>query len=183
MNEVGLGRWKILGAAAIGLFAAFIVLNYDRLHVYGTYIRETSPEIATRLTELSVEMNEAAIRRHFAGVGLRCLAPSPGSENLGDRLCYAAIDAADGDAALTLAVSFRRGKLTHAFVQVPWWVHESWMNRLEARYGQPRHAGLVSPFGGPVLRWSMPNGFVEFNRDRSLNPLAWNMIFWTGEKR
>ncbi len=182
MNQ-DLPKWvKIVGGIVIGVFALLVFSNYDRMHVYGTYLREKSPEITTRLMDLSVDMDEAAIRRHFEGVPLNCIGQWPGGDNLGDRVCYAAVDKADGDAALTLAVFFKKGKLAHAIVQVPWWVHKTWMRRLMAQFGQPQRAGMVSRFGGPVLRWSMPNGYVEFNRDRSFNLLDWNVIMWSGKK-
>jgi len=183
MNE-DLPKWvKIIGATVIGILAVLVFSSYDRMHVYGTYIREKSPEISTRLTDLSVEMDEAMARKHFEGVPLNCIAQWPGGDSLGDRVCYASIDKADGDAALTLAAFFKKGKLAHVIVQVPWWVRETWQQRFRTQFGQPRHAGVVGRFGGPVLRWSMPNGYVELNRDRSFNPLEWNVIVWTGNKQ
>lgn len=27
--------------------------------------------------------------------------------------------------------------------------------------------------------WTVPNGHLEYNRERSLNPLEWSAVFWT----
>lgn len=180
MNK-DLPRWvQVAIVLVIAVVALLVFSSQDRIHVYGTYLREKSPHIATNLPSLSVEMDEVMLRKHFEGLPLTCIGQGPGSDALGERVCYASIDRADGDAALTLAAFFRKGRLAHVTVQMPWWVHESWARRLTAQFGQPSQAGVVSRFGGPVLRWSTPNGFVESNRDRSWNPLNWNAVFWTG---
>lgn len=166
----------------IAVAALLVFSRYDRLHVYGIYLREKSPEISTRLGALSTAMDESAIRRHFDGVPLTCIAQGPGGGDLGERVCYASIDKADGDAALTLAAFFNKGKLARVIVQTPWWVNKSWHRRFNAQFGAAQTAGRIDRlFGGPVLRWSMPNGIVETNRDRSFNPLDWNVIVWTGQ--
>ncbi|MCZ8284786.1 MAG: hypothetical protein O9353_04955, partial [Bacteroidia bacterium] len=54
----------------------------------------------------------------------------------------------------------------------------AWRDRLVAQYGKANRAGFVSALGGPVLRWTLPNGTLEYNRDRSLNPLEWSAVFW-----
>ena len=164
----------------IAVVALLVFSSQDRIHVYGTYLREKSPHITTNLPALSVEMDEAMVRKHFDGLSLTCIGQGPGNDALGDRVCYAPIDRADGDAALTLAIFFSKGKLVHLIVQTPWWVHSSWQGRFMVQYGQPTHAGVESRFGGPVLRWPMPNGYVETNRDRSFNPLNWNVLIWSG---
>lgn len=179
-NEIP--KWlqrTILGVVAV--IAVLVFLSYDRLHVYGRYLREKSPDITVNFSGLSVDMDEAKVRKHFEGLALTCIGQGPGNDSLGDRVCYASIDKADGDAALTLAAFFRKGKLVHAMVQMPWWVLNSWHRRFTAQYGYPVRAGNVSLLGGPVLRWSMPNGHIESNRNRSFNPLSWNVIFWTGK--
>jgi hypothetical protein len=178
-----LAKWvKKVGLAVMALMVLLIFFNQDRMDVYGTYLRQKSPEITTHLTELSTEMDEAMIRQHFKDVPLRCVAQGAGSDGLGDRVCYASIDKADGDAALTLAVFFRKGRLAHAIIQIPWWVHTTWVRRLTSQFGSSQHAGRISLLGGTMQRWQMPNGFVEFNGSRSFNPLEWNVVFWTGTR-
>jgi hypothetical protein len=182
MNN-SLPKWiQIVMALLVTTVALLVFLNHDRMHVYGTYLREKSPEITTRLLDLSTEMDEPQLKKHFEAVSLTCVDQTPESNGLGDRVCYSAIDKADGDAALTLAAFLRQGKLAHVIVQVPWWVHKSRITRLTAQFGQPSRAGLVARFGGPVLRWTLPSGHIDVNRDRSFNVLNWNVILWTGSK-
>lgn len=150
---------------ALGLM---MFLQRDRLHVYSRYMREKSPEITMRFAELSHDMDEAAVRKHYEGVGLQC-ASEGGS--LGDRVCYASIDRADGMAAMTLATFFVKGKLVRALVQMPWWSHGTWQKALKAQYGLYQHAG-------PVLRWTIPNGSLEANRNRGINPLSPSVLMW-----
>jgi hypothetical protein len=177
-----LPKWvKVLGLTIIVLILLMVVFNQDQMDVYGTYLRQKSPEITTRLAQLSGEMDEAMVQQHFTGVPLRCMAQGPGNDSLGDRVCYASIDKADGDVALILAVFFRKERLVHLIVQMPWWVSDTWVRRFNAQFGMPQHAGRVSRWGGPVLRWPMPNGYVETNSDRSFNPLELNVVIWTGK--
>ena len=171
-----LPKWlQVLCVAALVLLALLVFFNRHRMDVYGTYIRESSPSVTIRLADLSADMDEAAVLRHFNGVPLRCVAEDPGNANLGERVCYANIDKADGDAALVLATFFNQGKLVRALVQVPWWVHGVWLQRFNTQYGQAERLGSM-------LRWKMPNGQVEFDRSRSFNPLEWNVILWTAQK-
>jgi hypothetical protein len=173
-------KWvQISIVLVIAVVALLVFTSQDRIHVYGTYLREKSPEITTNLLALSIGMDEAMLRKHFEGVPLTCVGQGPGADTLGDRVCHTSIDKADGDAALTLAAFFRKGRLAHLIVQMPWWVHKSWVSRFTAQFGQPSYAGVTGGLGGPVLRWTMPNGYVESSRDRSFNPLNWNVIIWT----
>lgn len=181
MNQ-DIPKWvSIPVAVVIGILAILVLTRMDTLHVYGTYLRQKSPEISTNLDALSPKMDEAALRKLFEGVPLTCIHQGPGRSELGDRVCYTAIDRADGDAALTFAAFFKKGKLAHTIVQTPWWVHRASMQRLEARYGKGKTAGLVGGrYGGAVLRWQTPNGYVEVNQVRSFHPLDWNLVMWTG---
>lgn len=170
-----LPKWlQVAGIAVLISLALLVFLNRHRMDVYGTYIRETSPAVTVRLAELSQDMDEAAVLKHFDGVPLRCVTQAPGTDDLGVRVCYAQIDKADGDAALMLATFFNQGKLARAMVQVPWWVHGAWLQRFNTQLGQPQRLG-------GELRWKMPNGQVEFSRSRSWNPLEWNVILWTAQ--
>ena len=178
-----LPRWLVtIMTLVLASVALLVFFNYDRMHIYGTYLREKSPEITLRLIDLSSEMNEAQLRKHFEGVSLNCISQSFESNGLGDRVCYASIDKSDGDAALTLAAFFRKDKLSNVIVHVPWWIHQSRIARLTAQFGLPSTTGKVSRFGGPVLRWKLSNGYVETNRDRSFNLFEWNLIMWTSTK-
>lgn len=169
-----------LGVLLLLMLLALAVLSGGRqVEMYGRYMRETAPAITLRLTELSSAMDEAAVLRHFGGVPLRCVTQGPGQDSLGDRVCYADIDRADDDAALMLAVFFRDGHLARVMVQLPWWEHGDRLDQLNAQWGLPRKAGRAGLLGPPVLRWSMPNGTVEFTARRELNPLGLNVLLWS----
>ena len=182
MNK-DLPKWvQVFIVLVIGVAALLVFFSRDRIHVYGTYLREKSPHINTQLSFLTADMNEAMIQKHFEGLPLRCYGQRPGEDALGDRVCHASIDRADGDAALTLAVFFRKGRLAHLLVQMPWWVHASWVQRLTAQFGAPYVAGSASRMGEPVLRWTLQHGYVDTNRNRSFNPLNWNAILWSAKR-
>jgi hypothetical protein len=65
-------------------------------------------------------------------------------------------------------------------VHVPWWRHGSWLTSLKRNYGTSQKAGMVGDSRGAVLRWKLDNGSLEFNERRSINPLTWSSLFWTG---
>lgn len=170
-------RWLLsLFFVATCLIALMLFLNRDRLHVYQTYFRENSPEVTLRFEELSKDMDEATIRQHFQGVQLDCFNQSSG---MGDRTCYTPTSKADGLPALTLAIFFKKGKLSTAIVQVPWWAHPSWLKRLKLQASQPRQDG-TTPGRGAVLRWDLPNGYLNFNQNRGIDPLGWSVLVWVG---
>lgn len=173
-----LGRFfKYLRLVALVLFLVVIAINFDRLHVYQAYLLEKSPEISMRYEQLSADMDEAAVRRHFSDVPLRCMGNEQDVATLGDKVCYASVDKVDGNAALTLAVFFKQGRISLATVHVPLWQHVGMKMRLRARYGLARSGGVTAQ-GGRILRWELPNGYIDYTRDRTLNPLQWSAVVW-----
>ncbi|MDP3702664.1 MAG: hypothetical protein Q8R72_17325 [Hylemonella sp.] len=164
----------ILGFLVV-LVAILVALNFSRLHMYQTYFGQASPEVAMRYELLSPSMDEAAVRRHFEGMALNCVAENTG---MGDRVCYAAVDMADGVPALGVALFFRKGRLNQSVVQVPWWRHLRQKQRLLALHGEPQLQ--QQPGETPLLAWRMPHGLLVFNQDRisDLNPLSWSVVMW-----
>jgi hypothetical protein len=169
-------KWAIVVVlCAVVLLGAF---NFSRLPTYRAYLREKSPEVSMRYAQLSGQMDEAALRKHFEGLALQCYNEPDPAGRVAEKICWAGIDKADG-AALTMAAFLNKGRLASVVVHVPWWVHGTWRDSLVAQYGKANRAGFVSVLGGPVLRWTLPNGTLEYNRDRSWNPLEWSAVFWT----
>lgn len=169
--------FKYLILALLGIALVYMAMYHERLRVYAGYFRTDAPEVSMRYELLSASMDEAAVRKHFSGVHLTCIAESV-SVGLGDRVCYGAIDKADGAPALGLALFFRQGRLSRSIVQVPWWRHLFQKTRLLAMHGAPT---LKEEPGEPaMLSWRKPRGQLLFNRDRSsvLNPLAWSIVMW-----
>ncbi|MDZ7919679.1 hypothetical protein [Rhodoferax sp.] len=174
-------RW-ILVALAIAFAALGLMLLDARedLHMYTTYFREKSPDVSLRIGELSSQMDEAALRQHFEGVPLNCVAET---STLGDRLCYSNIDSADRRAALALLAFLNKGRLAHVVVHVPWWKHGAWLRSLKLKYGASQNAGVVGDERGAVLRWNMDNGYLEMNQSRAFNPLTLSTLFWTASPK
>jgi hypothetical protein len=166
-----------------------IWLNVDRLHVYQKYWTQTSQPISMRLTGLNSQMTEEALRQHFAPVMLTCINQPKAQNSMGDRVCYAAIDRADNLPALTLAGFFDQGRLRFVLMHTPWWAHQRWLNQIVHSHGVANRAGqtpnshMSNAFGqSPVLRWQLPKGHIEFNRDRGFDPLAWSTLLWTASR-
>lgn len=176
-----LNRWfKVIVMTGLVAVALLLALNVDRLATYRAHFRGALPATELRLNELSVAMDSTAVKQHFQGLDFRCH-HQPSS--LGDVYCYADVSRVDGLSALLVVTHFRQDHLTHVVVQMPWWAHGRWLDKLLAENGRFTTAGLASRFGGPVLRWPVPNGQLEFNRDRSFNPLEWSALFWSGRPR
>lgn len=173
-------NWMLVGLViACALLGLMFFDQREKLHVYTKYFRERSPEVSLRLGELSSQMDEPAIRKHFDGVPLTCIAENGG---LGDRVCYSPIDKADTLPAMTLAIFFSQGRLATVIVQMPWWTHGAWRDSLDSRNGPPQNAGTVAGQRGDVVRWRLNNGNLEMNRNRGINPLAWSAVMWTGRE-
>lgn len=170
-------KWILAGLLAIAL--VLVLVNFSRLHMYRTYFGERSPEVSMRYELLAAAMDEAAVRRHFEGIALNCV---PEGSGLGDRVCYASVERADGVPALGVALFFRKGRLQHSVVQVPAWRHLLQKQRLIAAYGPPRMR--EDPGEAPLLTWQLPKGLLVYNRDRisNLNPLAWGVVMWSASE-
>lgn len=170
--------WLIFGLVLS--LVAMVFSSHDRLHVYKTYLREKSPHILTRFQDLSVDMDETMLRRQYPNLSLSCIGQAPAETGLGDRVCHASINKADGHDALTFAAFFRKGKLAVVFVQTPWWAHTDSQAQLKAQLGSPNHISHQWLSNNAIMRWDLPNGQIETNRDRNWNLLTWGVIVWTG---
>lgn len=170
-------KWTIVVVLCVAVVLG--ALNFHRIPTYRAWLNEKSPEVSMRYAQLSGQMDEAALRKHFEGVALQCYNEPDQAGRVAERICWTGLDKADGGAALTMAAFFNKGRLASVVLHVPWWVHGTWRDRLVAQYGKANRAGFVSALGGPVLRWTLPNGTLEYNRDRSLNPLEWSAVFWS----
>jgi hypothetical protein len=170
-------KWVVFGVIAVIVLAALLMaLNMERYKTYRDYFRQEGPEIEMRYPQLTAAMTEPEARKHFSNLFLSCYSEKM---SLGDRICYADVTRVDGLPAMTVALFFEKGRLKHSILQIPWWFHGRWLDRLVEDHGKAegnRSSGLV---GGPVLAWKLPGGLMEFNRDRGFNPLAWSVVFYT----
>lgn len=170
-------KWILAAVLVISLVLG--ALNFSRLRTYQSYFRESGPAVSMRYELLSHRMDGTAVRRHFEGLDLNCVAEGG---SLGDRVCYAALGSADGVPALGIALFFKKGRLSHSLVQIPWWRHLRQKQQLQARLGPPRLQS--QPGQEPLLGWQLPGGLLVYNRDRigDLNPLAWSVVMWTARE-
>lgn len=174
---VSLIKWAIVGSLVV--LGVILWRNSGLIYTYQKYFFQSSPSISLRYADLSAEMGEAEILKHFEGAGLRCINQSKAANGLGDRVCYASIDRADGLPALTIATFSNHGRLNHVLLQVPNWTHRSWLQRFVGQHGKAERDGKVdSVLGGPVLRWNLPNGKLNMSRERELNPMRWSTLLW-----
>lgn len=172
-----LPTWVVRSLAVLLVIVLLMLLPaIPKLHVYERHFGRDNPKVQLRLDALRADMDENAVLAHFPASGMRCV-PEAGSA-LGDRVCWAAIGAADAVPALTVALFLRGGRLRHALVQVPWWAH----GRLHARLAQ--QWGQAPASRGGVTMWTMPNGArLEVDTRRSINPLNWSTLMWTAPAR
>jgi hypothetical protein len=171
-----LPRWANYLLILLAVLAALIVVpNIRALHVYEKYFRGNEPEAQIRFEALSPDWDEAAAQRHFTGLPMRCLSES--NSPLGNRVCFASISKANGNPALTLALFFKAGRLNVAVLQVPWWAHGRVRNSIIRQWGAPAPSGTDGT-GWSIGRWELPNGRLEMNNSRFLNPLSWSAVMW-----
>lgn len=168
---------------SIAVIAAFAVLstalNLPKLHVYLKYWGAASPRIAMPYQAFGTEMDEQALRAKLAPLGLRCEAETQGAK-LGERVCWASLDEADGAPAMSLACFFRNGHLAHVVIDVPWWGHHAMVRRLLATLGAPTalDGQAMQP---PLMHWRVAHGTVSINRAPGWDPLAWSVVMWNAQ--
>lgn len=173
--------WNYAVAGAVAVAAVVTATNLPRLHVYLKYWGTQSPRIDMPYKALSRDMDEKALRATMSTLPLNCIAEDKARNGLGDRVCYSALNAADGAPALTAAFFFDDGRLAHAIVQVPWWGHHAAVRSLVARLGMPDAIQDQPVRGNRLVQWRVPDGLVEFNRDPGWDPLGWSAVYWTAE--
>ncbi|MES2999173.1 MAG: hypothetical protein V4787_00655 [Pseudomonadota bacterium] len=170
--------WNIAVALLVAVFAALVFTHAGVSHVYLKYFGAKSPRIAVDYAGLSNDMDEKAALAHFAPLALRCMDEPKEINRLGDRVCHAALDAADEVPALTLALFFDSGKLAHATIHVPWWAHHRLAKTLVEKLGAPEALNLAPVAGNRLIQWRVKGGVVVFNRDPGWDPLDWSAVYW-----
>jgi hypothetical protein len=188
----------VIGVVLTSL-AAMLWFYQDRLYVYQDYFFKPQPDATIGWHLLSPEMDEQAVLAHFSSTPLKCITESrQDGSNLGNRVCYAKLSNANGLPALGVASFFQQGKLSTVLVHVPWWAHGRWIAHLEEGFGlAPKRAGVTpgatvlsvgqlilhkgkgSLASSPVVRWSLPLGELDMNRDRHIAPLEWSTVMWS----
>lgn len=169
-------------AVLVVLLAAIAVLcffNRERWKDYRDYFREDYVAVEMQYDKFTSATDEKAARKLFPNVFLRCYDDSS-APRLGDRVCYSTVTHVDGLPAMSVLLFFAKGKLTHTMVRVPWWRHGAWRDKLVSQYGVAHKSTTFAVLEGPLVQWDLPGGaYINFHRERSLNPLEWSGIFWS----
>lgn len=131
---------------------------------------------------LSERWTEDDLRQQLGWLPWRCQANAPG-RYLDDRSCFADIRAFNHVRALSLSFFFADGRLNRAAVQLPSWHHEEGLGMLMRMLGEPVGAQSIPAAGVRLLGWRLDDGAAVFyNRDRPLNPLERNGIYWVSAR-
>ena len=184
MSALSFGRqplprsWTFVVLGVVVLAAWVFVANLPRMHVYLKHWGSASPRVAMPYAALSPEMDEKALRAAMPSLPLRCISEDKARNGLGDRVCYASLDAADEAPALTAAFFFDGGRLSQGVVHVPWWGHPAAARALVAKLGVPEAIQDQHVKGARLIQWRVANGIVVINRDPGWDPLGWSAVFW-----
>lgn len=170
--------WSYAVLAVTMATALVFIANVPRMHVYLKHWGAASPRIAMPYAALSQDMDEKALRAAMPSLPLRCISEDKARNGLGDRVCYASLDAADEAPALTAAFFFDGGRLAQGVVHVPWWGHQAAARALVAKLGRPEAIQDQRVKGVRLIQWGVANGIVVINRDPGWDPLGWSAVFW-----
>lgn len=159
------------------LLAAFLHFQASNLTEYRLYFTEDRKAATLSLADLSENWTEATLRDQYAGYPVSCH-PYQG-ELAVQRACAVYVSSYNGVPALFMSFFFADGHLSQISINVPWWSHGAAYRSLVANFGQPAASQLLPHAGVRLHGWRLRNGSaVFFNRDRPLNPLSWNGIYW-----
>lgn len=135
------------------------------------------PAMTIDLTVFSDEMNEGEVLSVMSDVPLACVNDHSVPE-LGNRVCYSNIRSYIGVRALRIAFFFKEQRLAHIKIDIPWWRHGTMAEQLINDLGQPLGGQEIPVHGVRLVGWRLTNGNIFYNRDRDLNPLMWNTVYW-----
>ena len=168
----------LLALAAVS--AALLWRHRAELGGYRAYLQGDRPAVEARFEALSAASTAAVLRRHFAGLALRCEDAVPAAGALGDRLCRAPLSRLDSVPALQLAAYLDHDRLVTIAVDLPWWAHHAALRRLVEQYGAPLALDL-RPVEGTVVTWRTRGGAIELNRDPGWDPLKTGLLQWRAD--
>jgi hypothetical protein len=167
-------------AKALLLFALIATpfwLYRENIREYRLYLSEDRPSIQFHFSELSEQWTEADLRRRFVAFKITC--DRSFDRHLDERACFIDVQEYNQVPAMFVAFFFSNGRLSRASVNVPWWAHESAYKLLEFTYGKPSHSQSTPSAGVRLHGWRLKeDAAVFYNRDKPINPLEWNAIFW-----
>jgi hypothetical protein len=149
----------------------------ENVREYRLFLTEKRPAVQFTFDELSENWTEGDLRARFQGMEISCDASF--DRHLDDRACFIDISEHNHVPAMFAAFFFAAGKLNHAAVNIPWWSHDLGYKSLALSYGKPNATQAQAYAGVRLHGWKLKNGSAVFyNRDRPVNPLAWNAVLW-----
>ncbi len=160
----------------LGLFA-LLMTQFNLVREYKLYLTEDRKDVTFQLSELSEAWTKQTLQERFAGIPIRCY-PDPG-EGLGDLGCMVDTKSYNRIPALFISFFFSSGHLHQVSINIPWWKHKEAFEHLRTSLGIPTASQLYPRAGIRLHGWQLPDGAaVLYNRDKSVNPLQWNAIYW-----
>lgn len=173
----------LLVLLALVSFGAWVSQRFpNEIREYRLHFTTERPEAHFHLGFLSDEWTEDDLRKQLGWLQFRCQANRPG-QYLDERSCFADIRSYNRVPAMTASFYFAQGKLNRAALQLPSWEHESGLTLLFRMLGRPQGAQARASAGVRLVGWQLDNGgAVYYNRDRPLNPLERNGIFWVSAR-
>lgn len=163
-----------------GVVGGYLFFNRDNLRDYRDYFADGRLPAHLPFGELSESWSEATVQSRFAGFPVTCYANQYPTPTMGDRVCSVEVGSNNNVPTFLMSFFFLSGRMTHATYLVPWWEHARGQSSIENAYGPPVARQMVPRQGARLLGWQLPDGAAIFyNRDRPLNPLWWNAMFWT----
>lgn len=164
----------LLAAALLGGFA---FAYRGHIEEYRLYFFSDRQPLVFNYSDLSENWTERTLHERFKGFPVRC--SHEAGNHLGDRVCGLDAKSHNGVPVLFLSFFFSSGRLSHVSISIPWWSHSQGQRTIEAVLGPPVAAQFLPRSGVRLLGWRLPDGAALFyNRDRDMNPLVWNAIFW-----
>lgn len=173
----------LLVLLALVCFGAWVSQRFpNEVREYRLHLTTERPEAQFHIGFLSDEWTEDDLRKQLGWLKFRCQANRPG-QYLDERSCFADIRSYNRVPAMTASFYFAQGKLNRAALQLPSWEHEGGLTLLFRMLGKPQGAQADASAGVRLVGWQLDNGgAVYYNRDRPLNPLERNGIFWVSAR-
>lgn len=157
--------------------AGLLLSQAGNLKEYRRYFTETRKPVSLDLSALSEEWTESRLKEQFRGHPVKCY-PYQGPLAV-QRACAVEVSSMNGVPTLYMSFFFMGGHLDQVSVNVPWWSHQAAYEHLVTSLGSPLASQFLPRNGVRLHGWRLGNGSAVFlNRDRSINPLDWNAIYW-----
>lgn len=170
-------RRVLLAVLACVIVTALLLSQKANLEEYRLYFTDERKPVTFALEELSENWTERTLQERFVGYPILCEAYR--GRLPVERACGVDVSSHNGVPALFIAFFFSGGHLDQVSINIPWWSHGTAFKSLVAAFGRPAASEFLPRDGVRLYGWQLASGAALFlNRDRPLNPLSWNAIYW-----